>query len=111
GLGELMDYATGNTERLAAQDRVVLEAVRLPRTALGLLVGAGLAVSGAMMQGLFRNPLADPGIVGVTSGAALAAVVAIVLGPTLLLPLTQLFGNQFLPLMAFGGALLNTWVL
>ncbi len=111
GLRELIDYATGNAERLAAQDRVVLEAVRLPRTALGLLVGAGLAVSGAMMQGLFRNPLADPGIVGVTSGAALAAVVAIVLGPTLLLPLTQLFGNQFLPLMAFGGALLNTWVL
>ncbi|MBA4784292.1 MAG: iron ABC transporter permease [Rhizobiales bacterium] len=111
GLPELWAYATGHGESLAAQDRVVLEAVRLPRTALGLLVGAGLAVSGAMMQGLFRNPLADPGIVGVTSGAALAAVVAIVLGPTVLLPLTLLFGNQFLPLMAFCGALVNTWVL
>ncbi|MCF6367676.1 FecCD family ABC transporter permease [Rhizobium halophilum] len=111
GLGELWRYATGNASQLAAQDLVVLEAVRLPRTALGILVGAGLAVSGAMMQGLFRNPLADPGIVGVTSGAALAAVVAIVLGPTLLSPLTRILGNQFLPLMAFCGALANTWVL
>lgn len=89
----------------------MLEAVRLPRTALGLLVGAGLAVSGAMMQGLFRNPLADPGIVGVTSGAALAAVVSIVLGPTLLAPIAIVLGNHFLPLMAFLGGLLNTWVL
>ncbi|MCJ8519645.1 iron complex transport system permease protein [Pseudorhizobium tarimense] len=111
GLGELWLYATGNAASLPAQDLVVLEAVRLPRTALGIVVGAGLAVSGAMMQGLFRNPLADPGIVGVTSGAALAAVVAIVLGPTLLAPLTMILGNQFLPLMAFCGALVNTWVL
>lgn len=110
GLGDLFAYLLGG-EGLSAQDIVVLEAVRLPRTALGLLVGAGLAVSGAMMQGLFRNPLADPGIVGVTSGAALAAVVAIVLGPTLLLPVALLFGNQFLPLMAFLGGLANTWVL
>ena len=111
GMAELWAYATGHAEGLSAQERVVLDAVRLPRTALGLLVGAGLAVSGAMMQGLFRNPLADPGIVGVTSGAALAAVVAIVLGPTVLAPLMLLLGNQFLPLMAFCGALVNTWAL
>nr|CAD6618563.1 iron ABC transporter permease [Rhizobium sp. TCK] len=110
GLGDFFDYLLGKGE-LSDQDIVVLEAVRLPRTALGLLVGAGLAVSGAMMQGLFRNPLADPGIVGVTSGAALAAVVSIVLGPTLLAPIAILLGNQFLPLMAFLGGLLNTWVL
>src|SRR5882757_9452004 len=54
--------------------------LRLPRVALGLIVGAALAVSGAAMQGIFRNPLADPGLVGVSSGAALAAVAAIVLG-------------------------------
>jgi len=110
GLGHLLNYLLGR-EGLTSQDIVVLEAVRLPRTALGLLVGAGLAVSGAMMQGLFRNPLADPGIVGVTSGAALAAVVSIVLGPTLLAPIAILLGNHFLPLMAFLGGLLNTWVL
>lgn len=110
GLRDLMAYLTGS-DSLSSQDVVVLEAVRLPRTALGLLVGAGLAVSGAMMQGLFRNPLADPGIVGVTSGAALAAVLAIVLGGTVLAPLAVVFGNQFLPLMAFFGGLINTWLL
>jgi iron complex transport system permease protein len=111
GLRDLWAYATGNSERLTTQERVILEAVRLPRTALGLLVGAGLAVSGAMMQGLFRNPLADPGIVGVTSGAGLFAVTAIVLGNTLLAPVALVLGNQLLPLMAFFGGLLNTWIL
>jgi iron complex transport system permease protein len=111
GLQDLVAYLGGEGESLADQDRIILEAVRLPRTALGLLVGAGLGISGAMMQGLFRNPLADPGIVGVTSGAAFAAVCAIVLGGTVLAPLQALFGNQFLPLMAFAGGLANTFLL
>ncbi|KGD99869.1 iron ABC transporter [Rhizobium sp. YS-1r] len=111
GLRDFWAYATGNAASLSTQERVILEAVRLPRTALGLLVGAGLAVSGAMMQGLFRNPLADPGIVGVTSGAGVAAVAAIVLGNTVLAPVSMLLGNQFLPLMAFFGGLFNTWML
>ncbi|TCR02764.1 iron ABC transporter permease [Neorhizobium sp. JUb45] len=111
GLADLWAYLTGNADRLTTQERVILEAVRLPRTALGLLVGAGLAVSGAMMQGLFRNPLADPGIVGVTAGAGLAAVAAIVLGNGILAPIALLLGNQFLPLMAFFGGLINTWAL
>lgn len=111
GLADLWAYLTGNADRLTTQERVILEAVRLPRTALGLLVGAGLAVSGAMMQGLFRNPLADPGIVGVTAGAGLAAVAAIVLGNGILAPVALLLGNQFLPLMAFFGGLINTWAL
>ncbi len=111
GLADLFAYLTGNADKLTTQERVILEAVRLPRTALGLLVGAGLAVSGAMMQGLFRNPLADPGIVGVTAGAGLAAVAAIVLGNGILAPLALLLGNQFLPLMAFFGGLINTWAL
>jgi iron complex transport system permease protein len=111
GLHDLWTYLTRSGEGLSTQERVILEAVRLPRTALGLLVGAGLAVSGAMMQGLFRNPLADPGIVGVTSGAGLAAVVAIMFGNSLLAPLALLLGNHFLPLMAFFGGLVNTWIL
>jgi iron complex transport system permease protein len=111
-LSHLWLYLTGRGDELAVQERVVLEAVRLPRTALGLLVGAGLAVSGAMMQGLFRNPLADPGVVGVTSGAALFAVAGIVLGSTsLLAPVSMFLGSHFLPLMAFLGGLLNTWLL
>jgi len=60
--------------------REVLLQVRLPRVALAILVGAGLAISGAAMQALFRNPLAEPGLIGVSAGGALGAVGAIVLG-------------------------------
>lgn len=56
--------------------------VRLPRLLLGFLVGAVLAVSGSLLQGLFRNPLADPGLIGVSAGASLAAIAVIVLGGT-----------------------------
>jgi iron complex transport system permease protein len=111
GLHELWLYFTGHSETMEARDRVILEAVRLPRTALGLMIGAGLAISGAMMQGLFRNPLADPGLVGVTSGAALFAVAALALGGTALAPLSAFFGIHFLPLMAFIGGLINTLLL
>jgi iron complex transport system permease protein len=65
---------------LDPQQDAILWTIRLPRVLLGALVGAGLAVSGAALQGVFRNPLADPGIIGVSSGAALGAVAAIVLG-------------------------------
>ena len=58
----------------------MLWAIRLPRAVLAALVGAGLAVSGAALQGIFRNPLADPGLIGVSSGAALGATAAIVIG-------------------------------
>ncbi|MCX8999588.1 iron ABC transporter permease [Rhizobiaceae bacterium BDR2-2] len=111
GMKDLIAYLGGNAQGMAAQDRVILESVRVPRTLLGLLAGAGLAVSGAMMQGLFRNPLADPGIVGVTSGAAFAAVVAIVLGGSALAPVAAVLGPWFLPSFAFVGGLVNTLLL
>jgi len=83
--------------------------LRLPRVLLGLIVGAALAVSGAAMQGIFRNPLADPGLVGVSSGAALAAVAAIVLGGALGNTLgLGAAGRWLLPLASFGGAALTT---
>lgn len=62
------------------QAQMILGQIRVPRTLLGLAVGAVLALSGVAMQALFRNPLADPGLVGVASGAALGAAVAIVAG-------------------------------
>lgn len=65
-----------------SQQEAVLLVIRLPRVLLGVLIGSSLAVAGAAMQGLFRNPLADPGLVGVSSGAALAAVAMIVLNVT-----------------------------
>lgn len=93
------------------RDRIIVLEVRLPRAVLGFLVGAALAASGAIMQGLFRNPLADPGILGVTSGASLGAVSTIVLGGTLLAPVAALFGIFTLPVMAFVGALVVTYIL
>jgi iron complex transport system permease protein len=61
---------------------LIVHEVRLPRTVLGLLVGAGLGLAGALLQALTRNPLADPGLLGVTYGAAAAVVVAVaLLGP------------------------------
>lgn len=90
-------------EGLTARDRVVLYDIRLPRLALGLLIGAALAVAGALMQGLFRNPLADPGITGVGAGAGLGAVTAIVLGGLLPAGLVALAGPHLVALAAFLG--------
>lgn len=94
-----------------AHHEAVITAIRLPRTVLGLVVGAGLAVAGAAMQGLFRNPLADPGLIGVSSGAALAAVAVIVLGTHGLAFLTTALGPFSLPLAAFAGGLVTTLVI
>ena len=58
----------------------VLLNIRLPRVLLSMMIGAALAVSGAGLQGLFRNPLADPGLIGISAGAMLAASIAIILG-------------------------------
>jgi len=93
------------------RDAVVLFDVRLPRTALGLLVGAALGFAGAVMQGLFRNPLADPGLVGVSAGAALAVVFSIVLLGTLAPWLAPEVNAFTLPLAAFAGGLATTLIL
>ena len=80
-----------------AQTQIIGQ-IRLPRVVVAGLVGAALAAAGTAMQGLFRNPLADPGIIGVSTGGALGAVLAIYLG------LHQLH-YLALPGLAFGGAL------
>ncbi len=85
------------------QVAAVVTIIRAPRVLLGILVGAGLSVSGALMQGLFRNPLADPGLIGVSSGAALAAAGIIVLGgsnlPLLALPAGAFCGGALVTLL------------
>jgi iron complex transport system permease protein len=86
------------------QAELILGQIRLPRTLLGLAVGGVLALSGVAMQGLFRNPLADPGLVGVSSGAALGAAVAIV-GGAFFGGLPDAFGPYLLSLCAFLGGL------
>jgi len=89
---------------------LVLTSIRLPRVLLALGVGSGLAVSGALMQGLFRNPLADPSLIGVSSGAALAAVVTIVLGSTVFGAWSEWLGAFLLPAAAFTGGVVATFV-
>lgn len=91
-------------EELSRMERVVLFDIRLPRLLTGIAVGAALAVSGAVMQGLFRNPLADPGIVGVGAGASLGAITAIVLGAYLPAFLLTTVGDFLVPIAAFIGA-------
>lgn len=86
----------------------VLWAIRLPRIILAFLVGSTLALTGAAMQGLFRNPLADPGLLGISSGAALAAVGVIVFGQSLLGGALALLGTWLLPVSAFLGSLIVT---
>ncbi|MCU9951328.1 MULTISPECIES: FecCD family ABC transporter permease [Pseudomonas] len=86
------------------QAELILGQIRLPRTLLGLAVGAVLALSGVAMQGLFRNPLADPGLVGVSSGAALGAAVAIV-GGAALGGLSENIAPYLLSACAFAGGL------
>ncbi len=96
--------AVGIQNSWAPTDPIVestLWVVRFPRIAMGLAVGAALAVAGAVMQAIFGNPLAEPGVVGVSSGGALGASIAIVLGLTV-------FGNATLAIFAFGGSLAAT---
>ena len=81
------------------EQQAVLWHIRLPRTLVGLMVGAGLGISGAVLQGIFSNPLADPGIIGVSSGASVGAVLAIALGVSSV----SVFS---LPAFAFTGAIL-----
>ena len=66
----------------AETSSVIVTEIRAPRIALTLIVGAGLGISGALLQGTLRNPLADPGIIGVSASAALGAVIALAIGAT-----------------------------
>lgn len=82
------------------RDAIVVLDIRLPRVIVGALVGAGLGTAGAIMQGLFRNPLVEPGYIGVSSGAALAAVIVLFFG-------WVQYSAWILPIAAFIGALLS----
>jgi len=83
---------------------IIAREIRLPRAALALVVGAALGASGAALQGLFRNPLAEPGVTGVTSSAGLGAVIALYFGLAALNP-------AILPACAIAGALASAAIL
>jgi len=88
----------------ADPDLAILMAIRLPRVVVGLLVGAALAVAGAQMQGLFQNPMASPDVIATSTGAALGAVLAFVLGLSAL-------HVAWIPAFACTGALLSLAVI
>ncbi len=101
-LSILFQSFLGLTGTEGEMERTIILSLRFPRALLAGLVGAGLSVSGAIFQALLRNPLADPYILGVSSGSAVGAIVAILLG---------LSGLSFgLPLASFAGALLTIFV-
>ncbi|MFV3305966.1 FecCD family ABC transporter permease [Pseudomonas sp. NY15181] len=89
------------------QAELIVGQIRLPRTLLGVAAGGVLALAGVAMQGLFRNPLADPGLIGVSSGAALGAAIAIVFGASIG-GLPEAFAPYLLSASAFAGGLLVT---
>ncbi|HEX5007828.1 MAG TPA: iron ABC transporter permease [Hyphomonadaceae bacterium] len=94
GTFELLDMMTGGESDTAW---MIMREVRLPRTLLAVTVGMSLGLSGATLQGFLRNPLVDPGVIGITSAASLGAVLALYTGISLLFPLA-------LPLMGIVGA-------
>ncbi len=97
--GALLKLVQG--QELTLTEQVVLRDIRAPRMVRGVCVGAALAVSGAVMQGLFRNPLADPGLLGVSTGASLGAIGVIVLGASLPTGIVAIAGDGLLPIAAF----------
>jgi iron complex transport system permease protein len=101
---QIVGAITGDRSGLDPIAHAVVVTIRLPRLLIGLAVGAALGLAGAAMQGLFRNPLAEPGLVGVSAGAALGAATVAVLGGAVLRP----FGAYALPVAAFGFGLAAT---
>ncbi len=93
------------TSGLELRDSIVVLDIRLPRTVLAVIVGAALAVAGAILQGVFRNPLADPQLVGISPGAALAAVAWIVFGGIIAGLVPAFVVNHALPIASFTGSL------
>lgn len=91
----------GFTDQLSGPADTIIWQIRLPRVLLAALVGGALALSGAAYQGIFRNPLADPYLLGVASGAGFGATLALVFGAALPWPLRSV------PLLSFAFALLS----
>jgi len=101
GAGDILAALAGHAKETT---EIIVVELRLPRMVMGILAGATLGLSGAALQGLLRNPLADPGIIGVSSTAGLGAVMAIYFGLSSVFPLS-------IQIMSMGGAILATLIL
>lgn len=91
-------------------EAAVIWSIRLPRVILGVCVGAGLGAAGTAMQGVFRNPIVDPGLLGVSSGAAVGAISAIMLAAKIAAFAPVTITIYAVPLGAFAGALIASWL-
>lgn len=100
-----------NHTGIDAFDARVLDSLRFPRILRAIVIGAGLGLAGAVMQSLFRNPIADPGIIGVSASAAFGAVAMIVTGHIILGEFYPVFGPYGVPVAAFGGAVIATAII
>ncbi len=99
---------TANNDSFSQIHKTVFLDIRLPRIVLAILVGLGLGTSGAILQGLFRNPLVDPGFIGVSSGAAVGAMITIMFGIYLNNFIPSYLSSFMLPILAMAGAFLTT---
>lgn len=104
---EIVAGAINNDGSIPNSDRFVLMDLRLPRIIMAILIGSALAVSGTCLQGMFRNPLATPDLLGITAGASLMAAITIVLGSHIRPYIPEAFHFSLLSIMAFIGALLT----
>ncbi|MEI7025792.1 FecCD family ABC transporter permease [Paenibacillus sp. y28] len=100
-LHDIWAVFTGQSEPM--HEKIIMN-LRLPRVIIGLLVGACLAASGALLQGVMKNPLADPGIIGVSAGGGLAAIMAMIVLPqySYLLPAAAFVGSFITALIIYG---------
>jgi iron complex transport system permease protein len=99
---DLLRFLFGRTSQISSDYGLILWNIRLPRILLAIIVGASLSVAGTSFQALLRNPLADPYVLGVSSGASVGAILALIAAPYLALP--SVLSALLTPLGAFLGA-------
>ncbi|CAG5009669.1 Hemin transport system permease protein HmuU [Dyadobacter sp. CECT 9275] len=109
-LWQIISFKLGISSNASFEEQksIVFWVIRLPRVCLAVLVGIGLGIAGASLQGLFRNPIADATLIGVTSGASMFAVFVIMLNVKYTLILNEVGGAYAISLVAFMGAVLTT---
>src|SRR5215831_13071615 len=99
---DLLRVVLGQSSQISSDYGLIIQNIRMPRIILGIIVGASLSVAGTSFQALLRNPLADPYVLGVSSGAALGAILGLIAEPHL--TLGPAFAALLTPLCAFLGA-------
>ncbi|MCE7063014.1 iron ABC transporter permease [Dyadobacter sp. CY343] len=111
-LTDIIAFKLGFISKTSVEEQksIVFWVIRLPRVCLAVLIGAGLGIAGASLQGLFRNPIADSTLIGVTSGASLFAIFVLMLNVKYFGMLTELAGAYSISFVAFLGAAFTTFL-